>query len=164
MDDFAGPAADSSEVFSDRQRVVALEWENQILKNMVASLQANSDAHANAASAARLSLQQLREVNQQLVLATFGAQDSQTEAEAVNRRQGVFLSMLAHELRNPLAPIAAVNSALDQLDIAHPMLPKLSAILRRQLNHLVHLGGRSARCVAYWQRQDFAAKEHGHLA
>jgi signal transduction histidine kinase len=57
----------------------------------------------------------------------------------VNHRQTIFLSMLAHELRNPLAPIAAANSVLEGLDIPHPLLPKLTAVLRRQVNHLVHL-------------------------
>jgi two-component system CheB/CheR fusion protein len=82
---------------------------------------------------------QLREANQHLVLATFGAQDMQATAEATNRRQTQFLSMLAHELRNPLAPIAMANELLGKVTHAHPQLPKLHGIIDRQVNHMVRL-------------------------
>jgi two-component system CheB/CheR fusion protein len=82
---------------------------------------------------------QLREANQNLVLATFGAQDMQATAEATNRRQTQFLSMLAHELRNPLAPIAMANELLGKITDAHPQLPKLHGIIDRQVNHMVRL-------------------------
>jgi two-component system CheB/CheR fusion protein len=82
---------------------------------------------------------QLREANQNLVLATFGAQDMQATAEATNRRQTQFLSMLAHELRNPLAPIAMANELLGKITEAHPQLPKLHGIIDRQVSHMVRL-------------------------
>ena len=82
---------------------------------------------------------QLREANQNLVLATFGAQDMQASAEAANRRQTEFLSMLAHELRNPLQPIAMANELLGRVTTAHPQLPKLHAIISRQVSHMVRL-------------------------
>ena len=79
-------------------------------------------------------LTQLREANQHLVIASMDAQALQEHAEAVQARQQVFLSMLSHELRNPLAPIL-----LAKLSHAHPDLPELHAILRRQSAHLSHL-------------------------
>ena len=82
---------------------------------------------------------QLREANQNLVLATFGAQDMQASAEAANRRQTEFLSMLAHELRNPLQPIAMANELLGRITTAHPQLPKLHNIISRQVSHMVRL-------------------------
>ena len=82
---------------------------------------------------------QLREANQNLVLATFGAQDMQASAEAANRRQTEFLSMLAHELRNPLQPIAMANELLGRITAAHPQLPKLHGIISRQVSHMVRL-------------------------
>ena len=82
---------------------------------------------------------QLREANQNLVLATFGAQDMQATAEAANLRQTQFLSMLAHELRNPLAPIAMANELLGKITAAHPQLPKLHGIIERQVRHMVRL-------------------------
>ena len=70
---------------------------------------------------------------------TFGAQDSKVEAEAVNQRQTIFLSILAHELRNPMAAIAVANTVLESLNLTHPRVAKLLAIVRRQIGHLVRL-------------------------
>lgn len=81
----------------------------------------------------------LREANEHLVLATFSAQDKQASAEASMQRQTDFLSMLAHELRNPLQPIAYANSLLGKLSGADPELPRLHAIIERQLGDMARL-------------------------
>ena len=82
---------------------------------------------------------QLREANENLVLATFGAQDLQASAEAENHAKEEFLSMLAHELRNPLAPIMMANALIGKLLAAHTMLPRLHGIIDRQARHLKRL-------------------------
>ncbi len=82
---------------------------------------------------------QLREANQNLIIATFSAQDMQAKAEAANRQKEIFLSMLAHELRNPLAPIVMAAELIGKITDAHPQLPKLHGIIQRQANHMVHL-------------------------
>jgi signal transduction histidine kinase len=112
------------------------------LRSMIAELlkvveSLHEDKKGKDALESRVS--QLREANQNLVLATFGAQDMQATAEATNRRQTQFLSMLAHELRNPLAPIAMANELLGKITDAHPQLPKLHGIINRQVNHMVRL-------------------------
>src|SRR5471032_3120749 len=94
----------------------------------------NKRANANAAL-----LPQLREANQNLILATFGAQDLQAAAEAANQRQTEFLSMLAHELRSPLHPIILANDMIGNIADAHPDLPLLHGIIQRQVAHLVRL-------------------------
>jgi two-component system CheB/CheR fusion protein len=112
------------------------------LRNMIAELlkvveSLQEDRKGTDALESRVT--QLREANQNLVLATFGAQDMQATAEATNVRQTHFLSMLAHELRNPLAPIAMANELLGKITDAHPQLPKLHGIINRQVNHMVRL-------------------------
>ncbi|MFZ6644809.1 hybrid sensor histidine kinase/response regulator [Undibacterium sp. TJN25] len=81
----------------------------------------------------------LRDANHNLIIATFSAQDLQAMAEAAAHRQDEFLAMLAHELRNPLAPIMMAAELMGKVTISHPQLPRLHAIICRQVNHLTRL-------------------------
>jgi signal transduction histidine kinase/ActR/RegA family two-component response regulator len=61
------------------------------------------------------------------------------ELRAEHRRKDDFLAMLAHELRNPLAPIAAAAEVL-RLGHAHdPRLRRTSEIVTRQVRHMATL-------------------------
>jgi signal transduction histidine kinase/ActR/RegA family two-component response regulator len=84
-------------------------------------------------------LAQLREANEHLVLATVNAQHLREDAEAVNRRQNEFLAMLAHELRNPLSPIAMAASLLERDAGATPQQLKLARVVGRQVDHMARL-------------------------
>jgi signal transduction histidine kinase/ActR/RegA family two-component response regulator len=55
-----------------------------------------------------------------------------------NRRKDEFLAMLAHELRNPLAPIRNASEVLSR-QIADPKLQQVVSMVRRQLTHLTRL-------------------------
>ncbi len=81
----------------------------------------------------------LREANQHLVIASLRAQDLQDQAEAAVERQTEFLSMLAHELRNPLAPIALAAEMIGKISTAHPLLPEIQQIITRQIVHMKRL-------------------------
>ncbi|MDB5868941.1 MAG: putative signal transduction histidine kinase [Polaromonas sp.] len=81
----------------------------------------------------------LREANQNLVIASLRAQDLQDQAEAAVARQNEFLSMLAHELRNPLAPIAMAAEMLEGIAEAHPKLSHIQHIIARQVSHMKRL-------------------------
>jgi signal transduction histidine kinase/CheY-like chemotaxis protein len=82
---------------------------------------------------------QLREANAHLVMATFNAQDKQASAEASMQRQTDFLSMLAHELRNPLQPIANASTLLAKQAGSDPEQLRLHAIIARQMGHMTRL-------------------------
>lgn len=82
---------------------------------------------------------QLREANEHLVVATFEALDSQAAAEALSCRQMEFLSMLGHELRNPLQPINIANHLIRDIAAHDPALYRLHAVIERQIGHLVRL-------------------------
>lgn len=82
---------------------------------------------------------QLREANEHLVLATVSAQTQQDEAEAANKRQNEFLAMLAHELRNPLAPISTAAAILERVPDANAELAQLRTIISRQVEHMARL-------------------------
>ena len=81
----------------------------------------------------------LREANAHLVIASINAKQLQSKAEASNQLQALFISMLAHELRNPLAPIAMVVELLGKLVKDDTRLEHLHGILARQTGHLTRL-------------------------
>jgi PAS domain S-box-containing protein len=75
----------------------------------------------------------LRELNQQLArrVAEAGEQD---------RRKNEFLATLAHELRNPLAPLRNGVELMKRLGATQPQrAPDILAMMERQLSHMVRL-------------------------
>lgn len=98
------------------------------------------------ASAAQLAaererlMEELREVNQRLVIANVRAQEQAEQLAEMDRRKDQFLAMLAHELRNPLAPI---RNAVDVLKIqpgsSGSDLQWAIEVIDHQLEHLTHL-------------------------
>ena len=59
--------------------------------------------------------------------------------EENDRRKNEFLAMLAHELRNPLAPIRSAAELLKMLEIDNENLNWASEVIARQVDHLVRL-------------------------
>jgi signal transduction histidine kinase/ActR/RegA family two-component response regulator len=94
---------------------------------------------AGEKAALEATLAQLREANQNLVLATVSAQTGRDDAEEANRRQTEFLAMLAHELRNPLAPIGMAAALIARTQGATPQLLDLAQVIGRQVAHMSHL-------------------------
>ena len=84
---------------------------------------------------------QLREANQQLVLAALGAQQLQAAAEQAQRRQTEFLAVVAHELRDPLTPIRTAAALLGRIRTDEPLLRQVQAIMERQVVHMSRLVG-----------------------
>lgn len=93
----------------------------------------------NLLGAAERRVAQLRAVNEKLVLATLKAQQLQTDAERVQRRQIEFLALLAHELRNPLAPLRTGLDILEAGSDDPAVNAEARAMMNRQLRQLVHL-------------------------
>ena len=64
------------------------------------------------------------------------AEQALTEAD---RQKDEFLATLAHELRNPLAPIRNAAAALASPGLSDADLARTTAIIRRQVGHMAHL-------------------------
>ena len=77
--------------------------------------------------------------------------------QEADRRKDEFLAMLAHELRNPLAPIRTAVQLLRLKELAEPQRARARDVIERQVEHMVRPGRRPARRVAHHARQDRAA-------
>jgi len=63
-------------------------------------------------------------------------EDALREAD---RRKDQFLAMLAHELRNPLAPLTYVGSMLERGPVPPERLSAVTDVIRRQTQHMARL-------------------------
>lgn len=133
------PALDAEPVGAPQtqhqQEVAALSATIGQLQATIAKAPQDND---QSAAFAQL-VQQQQDANEHLVLATFGAQDRQAAAESANVRQTEFLSMLAHELRNPLQPMSMANELLAQIIDLHPTVATVHGVYARQMAHMVRL-------------------------
>jgi signal transduction histidine kinase len=78
----------------------------------------------------------LRQANQDLELRV----RERTEAlELADRRKDEFLAALAHELRNPLAPIRAAVEFMRLKGAADPTLDRARGVVNRQVEHMTRL-------------------------
>jgi len=66
-------------------------------------------------------------------------QDAEEALRIANRRKDEFLAMLAHELRNPLAPIRNASEILERMLPESPRLQVTAGIIKRQIVHLSRL-------------------------
>lgn len=81
----------------------------------------------------------LRQVNEQLVVATVHAHAVTEAAEQAARLKEQFLPMLAHELRNPLAPIRNAVGVMRRLQTTEPLIPWIHDVITRQVEHMARL-------------------------
>jgi signal transduction histidine kinase/CheY-like chemotaxis protein len=66
-------------------------------------------------------------------------QKAKAELQEMSRRKDEFLAMLAHELRNPLAPVAVAAKLLEKNPADPVAVAKKSAIISRQVRHMASL-------------------------
>ena len=64
---------------------------------------------------------------------------ARAQAEAANRAKDEFLAMLAHELRNPLAPMTIAMHTIRRQADSDPMVGRARDVVERQVQHLARL-------------------------
>jgi signal transduction histidine kinase/ActR/RegA family two-component response regulator len=84
-------------------------------------------------------MQQTREANERLILASVRSQTQTDVATQENARKDDFLALLSHELRNPLAPIRNAVAILGRISGAEPRLPWIHDLIERQLEQMSRL-------------------------
>lgn len=82
---------------------------------------------------------QLREANEQLMVAALGAQELQAAAQVAQRQQIELLSVVAQELANPFAPIRIAAAMLGRQRADEALLPRAQAIVQQQMEQLSRL-------------------------
>jgi signal transduction histidine kinase/ActR/RegA family two-component response regulator len=98
---------------------------NRELKDLNATLQ-----HANA---------ELERANRSLQSEVAERARAEQALKEADRHKDEFLAMLAHELRNPLAPILNAVQLMRMKPIADPQLSWSREVIERQLSHLTRL-------------------------
>jgi PAS domain S-box-containing protein len=74
-----------------------------------------------------------------LILTSLAGQKREEELLVESRRKDEFLAMLAHELRNPIAPIRNAAHMLALTDSAEPRLKWAREVIDRQVVHMTRL-------------------------
>ncbi|MFP5348824.1 MAG: ATP-binding protein [Gammaproteobacteria bacterium] len=100
---------------------------------------AGSTEVASLALSVNEMLDRLQEQHAALVREREKLHDLAEALTVADRRKDEFLAMLAHELRNPLAPIAYSLDLMKKADQDHALQAKSRAIVERQMRHLVRL-------------------------
>ncbi len=97
------------------------------------------DSRTSAPVSAEQRLRDMLEANAHLVHATLAAEQLGEMAKRAKRQQDEFIAMLAHELRNPLAPIRGAAALLERLEPVDPRVKAISDIIGRQVAHMARL-------------------------
>ncbi|MGJ7521396.1 hybrid sensor histidine kinase/response regulator [Variovorax sp. LT1P1] len=97
------------------------------------------DSRTSAPVSAKQRLRDMLEANAHLVRATLMAEQLGEMAKRAKRQQDEFIAMLAHELRNPLAPIRSAAALLERLEPVDPRVKAISDIIGRQVAHMARL-------------------------
>jgi len=84
-------------------------------------------------------LADLREANEQLVLAALDAQELRAVADRARQRQAAFMSAVAAELRNPQAPVRIASAMLGQAPGQEPLLSRVQQAVERRMARMARL-------------------------
>jgi signal transduction histidine kinase len=120
----------------DSQQVEQLIEANQQLVLAILSLQSDAEKPQRSAEEHQRYLE-MRETNEQLVRAVLSAQHLQASAEHSLTQQQNILTLVAHELRNPLTPISMIAGRL--VRVPKEELPRMQALIEGQVQHMSRL-------------------------
>lgn len=128
--------SDANTQLVDSLHVEQLIEANQQL--VLAILSAQSDAeNPKVAEAEQQLYLEMREANEQLVIAALSAQDLQVAAEHALEQQRKALTLVAHEMRNPLTPISMIAGRM--VRVPSEELPRMQKLIEGQVQHMSRL-------------------------
>ncbi|WP_426112891.1 sensor histidine kinase [Pseudomonas sp. DSP3-2-2] len=128
--------SDTGNRLVDSQQVEQLVEANQQLVLAILLAQSDAEKPSRTLEEQRLFLE-MREANEQLVIAALGAQHLQDLAESALERQRKILTLVAHELRNPLTPISMIAGRI--VGVPREELPRMQKLIEGQVQHMSRL-------------------------
>jgi len=128
--------SDANAQLADNQQVEQLIEANQQLVLAILLAQSDAEKPKRTQQEQRLYLE-MREANEQLVIAALSAQHLQAAAEHALEQQRKVLTMVAHELRNPLTPISMIAGRL--VRVPSEELPRMQKLIEGQVQHMSRL-------------------------
>jgi signal transduction histidine kinase len=96
---------------------------------------------AGSGQPAQAGIAELREANEQLLIAALTSQEKEATALEAHRRQVGFLATVAHELRNPLMPLRLAAVMLDRARTDEVAYLNLQATITGQVAQMTRLIG-----------------------
>lgn len=127
---------DTNNRLVDAQQIELLVEANQQLVLAILLAQTDAEKPRRSKEEQRLFLE-MREANAQLVIAALSAQNLQASAEHTLAQQRNLLTLVAHELRNPLTPISMIAGRLVRVPAEE--LPRMQALIEGQVAHMSRL-------------------------
>ncbi len=118
---------------ASRHQESALSAQEQAAESMRAAVVALAKSADDAQRANTV------EANQRLVISMLDAQQSGESAAAAHLQQIKFMAMVAHELRDPLAPIKIAAELIARTGADPALITKAQQIIKRQVNQLSRL-------------------------
>lgn len=82
---------------------------------------------------------ELRESIERIEKELVQRREAESKLQAADQSKNEFLAMLAHELRNPLAPISTTAGLLKLVRADDPRIVMMSDVLTRQVGHMTNL-------------------------
>lgn len=127
---------EANALLADSQQVEHLIEANQQLVLTILRTQSHEE-HPPATQEEHRLYREMREANEQLVIAALSAQHLQASAEKALAQQRNVLAVVAHELRNPLTPISIIAGRL--VRVPKEELPRMQALIEGQVQHMSRL-------------------------
>lgn len=128
--------SDTNNRLVDAQQIEQLVEANQQLVLAILLAQSDAEKPQRSKEEQRLFLE-MREANAQLVIAALSAQNLQASAEHTLAQQRNILTLVAHELRNPLTPISMIAGRL--VRVPKEELPRMQSLIESQVRHMSRL-------------------------
>jgi diguanylate cyclase (GGDEF)-like protein len=100
----------------------------------------SSTSRVGVLATSALRHQDLCEANEQLLMSSLAAQESEAQATEAHRQQMTFMAMVAHELRNPLTPLRLATDMLTHRDVGDEIpVERLAVIITSQVARMARL-------------------------